>query len=169
MENPERVPGEGWKEIRKLSFFYFIFQITIQIICMEIRSFLKKLSWIELGFYLYPILKSSDVQFFLPTTLDLFVTFLGQSYWHFPLITITVISNHVLKEIMYKGVVRFCYGSFMQSGARTVFNSKNKTKKQSLPYIDALQCVNIGLDECNLRNQIWAWGNITYCSLSIDL
>lgn len=46
---------------------------------------------------------------------------------------------------------------------------KNKTKKQGLPYISALQCVNIGLDECNCGDQIWAWVNITYCSLSIDL
>lgn len=46
---------------------------------------------------------------------------------------------------------------------------KNKTKKQGVPYISALQCVNIGLDKRNCRDQIWAWGNITYCSLSIDL
>lgn len=50
-------------------------------------------------------------------------------------------------EVMYKGIVWFCYGSFMQSGAH-IDSSIKKTKKQRLPYIGALQCMNIGLDEC---------------------
>lgn len=63
---------------------------------------------------------------------------------------------------MCKGVVWFCYGSFMQTGANienVLF--KNRTKKQRLLYAGVLQCVNIGLDECNCRNQVLARGNIT--------
>ena len=55
--------------------------------------------------------------------------------------TITVISNHISKEVVCKGVVWFCYGSFMKIGANTenvLFKNKTKKAKASLHWCIAM-------------------------------